>query len=160
MPADFPEELAFLGSALGRLHLVRAFCSEARIGKGESLTSAAAGRNLQLAEAELQAGHTLFMGELATGAAAGRIVHLRTWCTVLEIRRNERAAALAEARRNVNDAFRLMTAAVREREALDRFHEKSQHLWQRAFHADEQKMFDELAVQRQSAATIEKSLLN
>ena len=119
-----------------------------------------AGRDLQLAEAELQAGHTLFSAELATGAAAGRIVHLRTWCTVLEIRRNERVAALAEARHNVDDAFRLMTAAAREREALDRFHEKSQHLWQRAFHADEQKMFDELAVQRQSTATIEKSLLN
>jgi flagellar export protein FliJ len=119
-----------------------------------------AGRGLQLAEAELQAGHTLFRAELATGAAAGRLVQLRTWCTVLEIRRNERAATLAEARRNVDDAFRLMTAAVREREALDRFHDKSHHLWQRAFHAGEQKLFDELAVQRQAVATIEKSLLN
>ena len=98
--------------------------------------------------------------ELQAGATAGRIVNLRTWCTVLEIRRNECAAALAEARRNADDAFRLMTAAAREREALDRFHDKSQHLWQRAFHADEQKMFDELAVQRQSAAGLEKSPLN
>jgi flagellar export protein FliJ len=91
---------------------------------------------------------------------AGRIVNLRTWCTVLEIRRNERAAAYAEARRDANDAFRLLTAAAREREALDRFHEKSQRLWQREFQADEQKMFDELAVQRQAAPLLEKSRLN
>jgi len=117
-------------------------------------------RGWQLAEAELNAGHAHFTRELAAGAAAARLVQLRTWCTVLEIRRNEVAAALAEARRLVNDAFRLLTAAAREREALDRFHDKSQHLWQRAFHADEQKMFDELAVQRQSAANSEKSRLN
>jgi flagellar export protein FliJ len=114
----------------------------------------------QLAAEELNAGHALLVGELASGAAAGRIVHLRTWCSVLEIRRNECAAAVAEARRHANDAFRLMTAAAREREALDRFHDKSHHLWQRAFHADEQKMFDELAVQRQSSSNFEKSFLN
>ena len=117
-------------------------------------------RGWQRAEAELQAGHALFLNELAAGAAAGRLVQLRRWCTGLELRRNEGAAALAEARRHVTDACRLMTAAAREREALDRFHDKSQHLWQRAFHAEEQKMFDELAVQRQSVATMEKSLLN
>jgi flagellar export protein FliJ len=119
-----------------------------------------AGQGLQLASGELSAGHAVFLGELAAGAAAGRLVNLRTWCSVLEIRRNERAAALAEARRNANDALRLLTAAAREREALDRFHDKSQHLWQRAFQADEQKMLDELAVQRQAPAGVEKSLLN
>ena len=114
---------------------------------------------LQLAAEELNAGHTLLRGELKAGATAGRIINLQTWCTVLEIRRNECVAALAEARRNAADAFRLMTAAVREREALDHFHDKSQRVWQRAFHAEEQKMFDELAVQRQSAPTFEKSRL-
>lgn len=119
-----------------------------------------AARVLHLAEEELKAGHTMLIGELETGATAGRIIHLRTWCSVLEIRRNECLAALAEAKRNANDAFRLLTAAAREREALDRFHDKSQRLWQRAFHADEQKMFDELAVQRQAAPMLEKSHLN
>jgi flagellar export protein FliJ len=119
-----------------------------------------AARVLQLAEEELTAGHTMLVGELETGATAGRIINLRTWCSVLEIRRNECLAALAEAKRNANDAFRLLTAAAREREALDRFHDKSQRLWQRAFHADEQKMFDELAVQRQPAPMLEKSHLN
>jgi flagellar export protein FliJ len=119
-----------------------------------------AARVLQLAEAEMKAGHALLVSELETGATAGRIIHLRTWCSVLEMRRNESAAAYAEARHAAHDAFRLMTAAAREREALDRFHEKSHTLWQRAFQADEQKMFDELAVQRQSAPALEKSRLN
>ena len=124
------------------------------------VTCDSAARVLQLAEKELKTGHTLLIGELETGATAARIIHLRTWCSVLEIRRNECVAAFAEARRNANDAFRLLTAAAREREALDRFHDKSHTLWQRAFHADEQKMFDELAVQRQAAPTLEKTRLN
>jgi flagellar export protein FliJ len=119
-----------------------------------------AARVLQLAEDELKSGHTMLVDELEAGATAARIINLRTWCTVLEIRRNECAASLAEARRDAADAFRLMTAAAREREALDRFHDKSQHLWQRAFHADEQKMFDELAVQRQAAPSLGKNHLN
>jgi flagellar export protein FliJ len=119
-----------------------------------------AARVLQLAEEELKTGHAMLVGELEAGTTASRILQLRTWCTVLEIRRNECSAAFAEAKRNANDAFRLMTAAAREREALDRFHEKARTLWQREFHADEQKMFDELAVQRQAAPTFEKSCLN
>ena len=119
-----------------------------------------AARVLQQAEVELKSGHMVLVGELETGATAARIVHLRTWCTVLEIRRNECLAAFAETKRNANDAFRLLTAAAREREALDRFHDKSQRIWQRAFQAEEQKMFDELAVQRQAAPSFEKTLLN
>lgn len=119
-----------------------------------------AARVLQLAEEELKAGHAMLIGELATGVTAGRIINLKTWCSVLEIRRNECLAALAEAKRDANDAFRLLTAAAREREALDRFHDKSHAVWQRAFHADEQKMFDELAVQRQAAPVFELSQLN
>ena len=118
-----------------------------------------AARALQLAEQELQAGQRLLVQELQTGAAAGRLLNLRTWCTVLEIRGHERAAALAEARRVAGEALRQLTAAARAREALDRFHDKAQNLWQREFLADEQKMFDELAVQRQSAG-LDKSLLN
>jgi flagellar export protein FliJ len=117
-------------------------------------------RVLQLAEGELNAGHALFTHELKTGATAGRIINLRTWCTVLEIRRNECSAALAEARRQAGEAFRLMTAAARDREALDRFHDKSQRLWRRAFQAEEQKTFDELAVQRQGPALEKSGLLN
>lgn len=119
-----------------------------------------AARVLQLAEEEVKSSQMLLANELQAGATANRIVHLQLWCKVLEIRRNECAAAAAEAKRNANDAFQLMTAAAREREALDRFHDKSQATWQRAFQAEEQKMFDELAVQRQSAPGLEKTPLN
>jgi flagellar export protein FliJ len=118
-----------------------------------------AARALELAEATLKTGQERLGRELQAGAPAARLAHLRTWCTVLEIRRHEGAAAAEEARRKAGEAQRLMTAAAREREALDRFHEKSQLRWQREFQAEEQKMFDELAVQRQPAG-LEKSLLN
>lgn len=119
-----------------------------------------AARSLVLAEEELKTGHAMFQGELSNGSAAGHLVQLTTWCAVLEVRKNERAAALAEARRGANDAFQAMTMAVREREALDRFHDKSLTKWQREYIADEQKMFDELAVQRQPGSGLERSLLN
>lgn len=114
----------------------------------------------QLAEEELTAGHAMLIKELGACTTAGRVMNLKAWCTVLEIRRNECTAALAEARRNADDALRAMRVAAREREALDRFHDKSKKQWQRAFQADEQKMFDELAVQRQAGNGFEKSLLN
>jgi len=117
-------------------------------------------RVLQLAEGELVAGRAILTGELAHGATAGRIVSLRTWCTVLEIRRNECAAALDEARQAAGEAFRFMTAAVREREALDNFYARSQRTWRRECQQSEQKMFDELAVQRQAAPRLEKTCLN
>ena len=117
-------------------------------------------RVLRLAEGELTTGHAMLTNELGHGATAGRIISLRTWCTVLEIRRNECAAALAEARRDAGEAFRFLTAAAREREALDNFHAKSQRVWQRECQMSEQKMFDELAVQRQSSPMLEKSRLN
>jgi len=118
-------------------------------------------RLLQLAEDELRAGRSLLAAEMKTGVTAARLVNLQTWCSVLEIRRKEGQARVEEARRNADEAFQIMTAASRERETLDRFHDKSQRLWQRAFQAEEQKRFDELAVQRQSAPCIfEKPLLN
>jgi flagellar export protein FliJ len=116
-------------------------------------------RILQLAEEELKTGHAMLGNELKTGSTAGRLVNLRSWCGILETRRNECLAALADARRKANDAFRVMTSAVREREAMDRFHEKSQRAWQRAFLADEQKMFDEMAVQRQTGPAFETAPL-
>jgi len=120
-----------------------------------------AARLLHLAEEELKAAHAVFLNEMASGTVASRIVHLKTWCNVLETRRNECAASLDKARQEANEAFRAMTVAVREREAMDRFHDKRRNRWQRASQAEEQKMFDELAVQRQSGGgAFEKSLLN
>ena len=106
----------------------------------------------QLAEMELGTGHGLLNDELATGASAARIINLQTWCKVLELRRNECAQALTTARASANEAFRAMTAAVRDREALDKFHEKARRVWERELLSTEQKTFDEMAIQQASGS--------
>jgi flagellar biosynthesis chaperone FliJ len=79
---------------------------------------------------------------------------------VLEVRCHESEAALVEARRDAGVAFQALTLAMREREALDRFHEKSRRAWVHESQCAEQKIFDELAVQRQSAPALETQRLN
>ena len=108
-----------------------------------------AARALKLAETELLTGHAMLDHELSNGASAARIMNLQMWCKVLEARRKECATALAGAQLEANEAFRAMTTAVREREALDKFYEKSRRVWERALLNAEQKIFDELAIQRQ-----------
>ncbi|HEX9048479.1 MAG TPA: hypothetical protein VF988_15735, partial [Verrucomicrobiae bacterium] len=61
-------------------------------------------RVLQSAEEELKTGHAALAGELEHGVTASRLVHLQLWCKVLEIRWNECMAAVAEARRDAEDA--------------------------------------------------------
>ena len=107
-------------------------------------------RVFQLAETELLAGHALVNQELTAGASAARIINLQLWCKVLELRRNECVAALHAARTEASEAFRVMANAVRDREALDKFHEKSHRTWEQAAQKAEQNIFDELAIQRQS----------
>jgi flagellar export protein FliJ len=107
---------------------------------------------LQNAATELAAAWHLFTKELAAGVTAGKLAGLRTWCMVLEIRRNERRAALEEARRAAEQAFQAMIVFAREREALDRFHDKSLRAHEHAAQCEEQKQFDELAVQSNGAA--------
>lgn len=111
-----------------------------------------AARVLQLAEMELLTGHGLVQEELTAGTSAARIINLQTWCKVLELRRNECAQALAQARTDASEAFRAMTAALRDREALEKFHDKSRRAWERALASAEQKMFDELAIQHQGGS--------
>lgn len=96
---------------------------------------------------ELTSSWDTLVGELARGVAAQTVMSLRTWCTVLEIRRNERRAALEDARRLADAAFREMVSAARERESLDRFFEKSRTAHERGLQQEEQKNFDEMAVQ-------------
>lgn len=106
-----------------------------------------AATQLQEMAKELSGAWDSMADELAQGVTGERIMSLRTWCTVLEIRRNERKAALEEARRLADAAFREMVSAARERESLDRFYEKSRTAHERGLQLEEQKNFDELAVQ-------------
>jgi flagellar export protein FliJ len=102
---------------------------------------------LQSADGELEAAWSSLGGELNANATASRLLHLRTWCTVLEIRWHERKAALAEARRVADLAFQEMIAAMRDREALDCFHDKALLAHDREIQREEQKNFDEMAAQ-------------
>jgi flagellar export protein FliJ len=106
---------------------------------------------LQHATAELAAGWNLLGQELGHGTTANWLTSFRAWCKVLEIRWNERKAALDETRRTAEQLFQEMACAVRDREALDRFHDKSRHVHDCAVQREEQKMFDELAVQMNGA---------
>jgi flagellar export protein FliJ len=106
---------------------------------------------LQTTVTELAAGRDSASRELADGIAAGKITDARAWCTVLEIRRNERWAALDVTRRASARAFQEMLAAGREREALDRFYDKSRRAHDREIRREEQKNFDEMAVQSHGA---------
>jgi len=115
---------------------------------------------LKGAEGELVVGYKQLETELQHGAGMGRIVHLRTWCNVLEMRFHECEAALTEARTAASEAFNFMCAARRDRETLDRFHDKSKTTWQRSCQQAEQKMLDELAVQRQSTPALEHNRIH
>lgn len=113
-----------------------------------------AAQHLQDAVAELAGVWDALARELPAGLSAEKIMGLRTWCTVLEIRRNERKAALEEARRLADAAFREMVAAARERESLDRFYEKSRQSHQREAQREEQNNLDEMAVQLSGANSL------
>lgn len=102
---------------------------------------------LATAAAELAAGWNAFSHELFHGDAASKIAATRTWCMGLEIRRHERQAAVNEAHRVAETAFQEMLAAVRDREALDKFYDKSRLAHNRDAQREEQKSFDEMAVQ-------------
>ena len=102
---------------------------------------------LRQAAVELEAGRSQLGRELGSGITAGQLAGLRNWCLVLEIRWRERQAALTEARRVAGLMFREMTAAARDREGLDRFHDKALRTHELQASRTEQKMFDEMAVQ-------------
>ena len=79
---------------------------------------------MQTAVTALTAAWEALVSELSRRQHGGQIVEHADWCTVQEIRRNERKAALDEARRLAEAAFKEMIAAARDREALDRFFDR------------------------------------
>jgi flagellar export protein FliJ len=110
---------------------------------------------LQNAANELETGRSLLAHELATGIDAGRLAGLRNWCLALEIRWRERQAALTEARRVTGLMAKEMAVATRDREGLDRYHDKAQNTHEQEAKREEQNMFDEMAVQASGAAHFE-----
>lgn len=119
-----------------------------------------AAAQLQKAGRELDAGRDLLKQELASGVPAAKIMNLRTWCLALEIHQHERRAAFNETRRIADLAFQEMSAARRDREGLDRFHDKARRAHAQEVMRDEQKNFDELAVQLSGVGGLLQSAAN
>jgi flagellar export protein FliJ len=106
----------------------------------------AAAVQLEKSTTELASGRELLTRELNSGVSAGKMMNLRTWCMALEIHQHERRAAFAEARRVSQMAFQEMNAASRDREGLDRFHDKARRVHEQEMFRAEQKSLDELAM--------------
>ena len=88
------------------------------------------------------------------GITATRLVRTRAWCSVLETRQQERDAALKAARQAMNDAWREMMLAMRDREALDRYHDKCRRAYDREVQRGEQKRLDELGLRLNVAGAL------
>jgi flagellar export protein FliJ len=103
---------------------------------------------LQAASDELAAGWSSLCEELTEGVAATKLLRTRAWCQVLEVRQKERTLALQRARRLMDEAWREMMLATRDREALDHYHDKCRRAYDREAQREEQKRLDELGVRR------------
>jgi flagellar export protein FliJ len=106
---------------------------------------------LQAASEELAAGWTALCEELSVGVTATRLLRTRAWCNVLELRQKERRAALLDAQRAMDDAWRVMMLATRDRQAMDRYHDKCRHAHERLAQREQQKVLDELGLRRSVA---------
>jgi flagellar export protein FliJ len=109
---------------------------------------------MQEASDALAAGWTALCEDLSAGVSATKLMRTRAWCSVLEHRQKERTEALNKARRAMDDAWREMMTATRDREALDRYHDKCRLAYDRQTQREEQKMLDELGVRRTVATRI------
>jgi flagellar export protein FliJ len=109
-------------------------------------TCEAAAAQVKHASDELAACWTTLCNKLSDGVNATELLRTRAWCNVLEMRLKERATALEAARREVDAVWREMMLATRDREALDRFHDKRRRTYDQETQRAEQKNLDELAL--------------
>jgi flagellar export protein FliJ len=103
---------------------------------------------LQETSDALAAGWGTLCEELSDGVTATKLIRTRAWCSVLEHRQKESAAALQSARRAMDVVWREMMLATRDREVLDRYHDKSRRAYGRDAQREEQKRLDELGLRR------------
>jgi flagellar export protein FliJ len=111
-----------------------------------SRTSDEAAAQLDLNTQELAASWMILCEEVAEGVTFAKLRQTRAWCGVLERRAGELAAALRKAQEATHQAWREMALASRDREALDRLHDKSRRAYNREAQRDEQKQLDEMGL--------------
>ena len=106
-----------------------------------------AAARVQQASVELTECWTGLCHKLASGVNSAELLRARAWCNVLELRVKERAAALESARLAVDAVWQQLMVVTREREALDRLHDRQRRVYKRNLQAAEQKALDEVALQ-------------
>lgn len=82
--------------------------------------------------------------EVAEGITMAKLRQTRAWCSGLERRCDQLAAALKSAQRAAHNAWSEMVLATRDREALDRLHDRSRRAYDHDVQRDEQKQLDEM----------------
>jgi flagellar FliJ protein len=106
-----------------------------------------AAANVQRASHELMNCWHDLTGKLSSGVSAVEFLRARAWCNVLEMRLKERTTALEQARLKVDAVWQEMLLATRDRESLDRLHNKKRRAYNTEVQHKEQKDLDELAIQ-------------
>jgi len=95
---------------------------------------------------ELAAAWAALCEEVAEGVVVGQLHQTRAWCGELERRCEQLQAALKSAQRATQDAWRDMTLATRDREAVDKLRTKCRRAHDRGVQRDEQKQLDEMGL--------------
>jgi len=88
---------------------------------------------------------------LSGGCTAAQAAQAQNYHFYLEQKRDQGAAALGEAERQVNEASKAMLAARQQREMVEVYREKQQAQHQRLEIREEQKFMDEFAIRRVTA---------
>jgi len=108
---------------------------------------------LEAGSHELAAAWMALCEEVTEGATIAQLHQTRAWCGELERRCEQLGAALKMAQRATQDAWRELTFATRDREALDRLREKNHRIFERAAQREEQKQLDEMGLRLNSPAS-------
>ena len=108
--------------------------------------SDAAAARLDAGRHELAAAWTALCEEVAEGATVGQLHQTRAWCGELERRCDQLEAALKSALQATHVAWREMSLATRDREAVDRLRAKCRRAYDRGLQRDEQKQLDEMGL--------------
>lgn len=108
--------------------------------------SDAAAAKLDAGSLELATAWTALCEEVARGSTIARLRHARAWCGELERRCDQLAAALKAAQRLAHNTWREMALATRDREAIDKLHDKRRRAFDVEVQRGEQKLLDEIAL--------------
>lgn len=100
---------------------------------------------LAVIEQDLQTAWQLLRDRSLQSTRADQMARARSWCSVLDERRELLAVALKKCQGHVEAMHKLLHLAAMRREALDRIREKQFRAHERAAQHEEQKFLDEMA---------------